>query len=124
MEPFLNPNLEKATHCSATSLAVSTGHFAVHAQVLGKTTGTFYVSTSFCGGPIGRRLASSPNREAVMVAHAADPNGTPRCMLCWKSGSLRKGLWLLDEEEGTFGVCRELDEIDMTVAQEPLNHRG
>ena len=34
-----------------------------------------------------------------------------------------KGLWLLDEEEGAVGVCRKLDEIDMTVAQEPFNHQ-
>jgi len=85
---------------------------------------TFYVSTSFCGRPIGGRLASSPKSDAVTVVYAADPNGAPRCMLCWKRGSLRKGLWLLDDEDSAFGVCRKLDEIDMTVAQEPFNHRG
>jgi hypothetical protein len=31
----------------------------------GRKTGTFYVSTSFCGRPIGWRLASSPNLEAI-----------------------------------------------------------
>ena len=96
----------------------------VKGVVFDRKMGTFYVSTSFCGCPIGRRLASSLNREAVTVVHAADPNGAPRCMLCWKRGSPRKGLWLLDDEDGAFGVCRKLDEIDMTVVQEPFNHRG
>jgi hypothetical protein len=73
----------------------------------GNKTKTFYVSTSFCGCPIGWRLASSPNREAVTVVHATDPNGASRYMLCWKSGSFRRGLWLLDDEEGAFGVCRK-----------------
>jgi len=30
-----------------------------------RKTGTFYVSTSFCGRMISPRLASSPNREAI-----------------------------------------------------------
>ena len=78
--------------------------------------------------PAGVRLGggsqSSPNRDAITVVYAADPNGASRCMLCWKSGSRWRGLCLLYDEEGAFGVCRKLDEIDMTVAQEPFNHRG
>jgi len=56
-----------------------------------ETKRTFYVSTSFCGCPIGWRFASSPNRAAVTVFDAADPNGTSRCMLCWKRGRLGRG---------------------------------
>jgi hypothetical protein len=43
---------------------------------------TFYVSTSFGGRPIGRRLASSPKSDAVTAVHAADPNGALQLTLC------------------------------------------
>jgi hypothetical protein len=48
----------------------------------GIRTGTFSVSTSFGGRPIGRKLASSPNTAAVTAVHVADPNGAPRFTLC------------------------------------------
>lgn len=31
-----------------------------------------YVSTNFCGRPIGQKLTSGPNREAVTVVSATD----------------------------------------------------
>ncbi len=47
----------------------------------GGEMGTFYVSTSSCGRPIDWRLPSSPDSDAVTVAHAANPNGAPRFTL-------------------------------------------
>ena len=60
---------------------------------------------------------------SIWLAGPAHPSGEPK-KPDRSRGSPRKGLWLLDDEEGAFGVCRKIDEIDMTVAQELFNHRG
>ncbi len=49
--------------------------------IAGGKMGTFYISTNSCGRPIDWRLPSSPDRDAVTVAHAANPNGAPRFTL-------------------------------------------
>jgi len=93
----------------------------------GRTTGTFYVSTSFCGRQIGRMLASSPKRAAVTVVHFADPNGAPRltlCRICCTAASVIESFSQLSYGSGrATGLASIRGPRDGSTRRRALDHR-